>query len=97
MKTNDTDFAVETLNKTLVRGGFENGYILNIGRIAFQGETVTGKIVTNSGDYPGTAPMFFAFRNKENKANYYEVLIYEPADENAIDKVFVRNRTGASS
>lgn len=80
-----------TINKTLVRGGVEDGYILNIGRIASQGETVIGKIVTASADYPETAPMFFAHKNKEKKVSNYEVLIYDSSESNSVDKVYVRN------
>lgn len=68
----------------------EDSYTLNIGRIAFQGETVFGKVVTNSRDYPGLAPMFFAHKNKENQAPLYEVMIYDPTEANSIQS-FMRN------
>lgn len=91
LRVNDKDFAIQTMNKVLVKGGFEDNYILNIGRIAFQGETVLGKVVTNSVDYPGTAPMFYAFRNQENRATIYEVMIYEAQYLNILDLANIRN------
>lgn len=80
VKVNDKEFFLQTLNKDLVRGGVEDGNIVNIGRIGFQGQIVTGKVITNSVDYPDTAPMFFAYKDKENKFTEYEVLIYESKD-----------------
>nr|XP_023016654.1 uncharacterized protein LOC111505969 [Leptinotarsa decemlineata] len=72
-----SDFQVKTIGKYLVKGGVEMNNLLNIGRIAFQGEVVTGKIVTNSPDFPDTAPMFFVLKNQERETRQYEVLIYD--------------------
>ncbi|KAG5868476.1 hypothetical protein JTB14_013079 [Gonioctena quinquepunctata] len=71
----DQKFKVQTINEHLVKGGIEKNNLLDIGRIAYQGEVVTGKIVTNSPDYPDTAPMFFVYKNEEHKTTNYEVLV----------------------
>lgn len=68
----------------MVKGGIEDGYILFIGRIAYQGEIVTGKVVNGSRDYPTTSPMFFAHKENEQMATTYEVLIYDSSDSNMI-------------
>lgn len=67
-----------------MKGGIEDGYILFIGRIAYQGQIVTGKVVSGSPDYPDTAPMFFIHKEKEQKTTIYELLIYDSSDSSMV-------------
>ncbi|RZB94396.1 DUF3421 domain containing protein, partial [Asbolus verrucosus] len=64
----------ELIGRHLVVGGTENGKILNIGRVTYQGEVIVGKVC---GYNIGDAQMFFPYQNKEISVSSYEVLVYD--------------------
>lgn len=74
MRTSDTNFFVDTINKNVVRAGLEKDAVVHIGRIAYQGEVVVGKIPTN--DWT-KASLFIVNKDSELKMTSFEVLIYD--------------------
>ncbi|CAH1383066.1 unnamed protein product [Tenebrio molitor] len=68
----------ELAGKHLVAGGTENGKILNIGRVSYQGEVIVGKVCSYN---VGNALMFFPYHNNEISVKSYEVLVYENKDD----------------
>ncbi|RZB94398.1 uncharacterized protein BDFB_009378, partial [Asbolus verrucosus] len=79
----------DTIGKHLVVGGTENGKVLNVGRVSYQGEIIVGKVC---GYNIGNSLLFFPYQNKEIHADSYEVLVY---DDNPVP-VFDRIRTFTS-
>ena len=64
----------DTIGKYLVPGGTENGKLLNIGRVSYQGEVIVGKVC---GYNIGNALMFFPYGKDEISVGSYEVLVYD--------------------
>lgn len=65
---------MDTIDRHVVKGGFEGDFLLHIGRISYQGEIVIGKVITSR---PDRAVMWFIHNNQEKDANAYETLIYQ--------------------
>jgi hypothetical protein len=74
VKTTAAKLHTELIGKHLVVGGTENGKVLNIGRVSYQGEVIVGKVYSYS---VGDALMFFPYHSNETSVVSYEVLVYE--------------------
>ncbi|XP_063917088.1 uncharacterized protein LOC135132817 [Zophobas morio] len=65
---------IDTIGQNLVPGGTENGKLLHIGRVSYQGEVIVGKVC---GYNIGNALMFFPYGKDEISVGSYEVLVYD--------------------
>ncbi|XP_030765204.1 uncharacterized protein LOC115889366 [Sitophilus oryzae] len=68
-----TDAHILPANVHPVIGGMEDGQLLNIGKIHFQGQTIIGKILSGN---IGDAIMYYVYNNSEKAIHSYQVLAY---------------------
>lgn len=73
IKTTASNLSTDSIGKHLVEGGTEDGLILNVGRVAFQGEVVVGKVCNYN---LGNALLYFTHDKKVYNSPNYEVLVY---------------------
>ncbi|XP_030765223.1 uncharacterized protein LOC115889385 [Sitophilus oryzae] len=68
-----TDAHILPSNVHPVIGGTENGQLLYIGKIHFQGQTIIGKILSGN---IGDAIMYYVYNNSERAVHSYQILTY---------------------